>query len=256
MRARALDMALEATVPIALIVLWWFWSASAHSFYYPPLKEILVSFKDTWLFSHVGSDLLPSLYRAGAGYAIGVILGGAIGALMGFSLLAWRALTPIVEFIRPIPGTALIPIGIIILGIGNGMKISVIALACSFPVLLNAIDGVRGVDQTYIDSGRVYGLNGWQRLRHVVIPAALPQIVAGMRTSLSLALVVMVVSEMLASYNGIGYVVLKAEGTYSLPEMWAGIILLGIIGYVLNILFSVVERRVLRWHHGSHGVKI
>lgn len=243
-----------AIVPVAVVALWWVWSGSANSFYFPALKEILVNFRQTWLFSHVRSEIVPSLIRAAGGYALGTAGGILLGLLLGLRPMAWRAAMPIVEFVRSIPGTALIPVGILVFGIGDMMKIGVIGLACLFPVLLNTIDGVSGIDPTYLATSHVYGIGGLDRLRRVIFPAALPQVVAGMRTSVSLALVVMVVSEMLASYNGVGYTVLQAEREFSMPEMWSGIILLGILGFVLNALFSLVERRVLRWHHGAHGI--
>ena len=122
-----------------------------------------------------------------------------------------------------------------------------------WPVLLNTIDGVTGIDPTLNDTARVYGVSGRQRLLRIVLPAASPQIFAGMRTSLSLALILMVISEMVASTNGIGYFVLQSQRTFAIPEMWSGILLLGILGYVLNAGFMLVERRVLRWHRGARA---
>jgi ABC-type nitrate/sulfonate/bicarbonate transport system permease component len=118
---------------------------------------------------------------------------------------------------------------------------------------LNTIDGVAGVEPTLRETAEVYGIGWRDRVLRIILPAAAPQIFAGMRTSLSLALILMVISEMVASTNGIGYFVLQSQRSFAIAEMWSGILLLGILGYVLNALFVVVERRVLRWHRGARA---
>ncbi|WP_199432277.1 ABC transporter permease [Qaidamihabitans albus] len=252
-RRRALLIALEAGVPLAALVTWWVWSAQAGSFYFPPLADILTTFADTWVFERVGSDVLPSLARLAAGFGAAVVLGVAVGTALGSFPLARRVAGPLVEFGRAIPPPALLPFAILVLGVGDAMKVFVIAVVCLWPVLLNTVDGVRGVDPTMLETARVYGIRGAQRLRTIIWPAALPQIFAGMRTSLSLALILMVISEMVASTHGIGYFVLQAQRSFAIPEMWSGIVLLGLLGYLLNAALALVERRVLRWHRGARS---
>jgi ABC-type nitrate/sulfonate/bicarbonate transport system permease component len=244
---------LEVLVPLALIGLWAVWSAGSETFYYPPLTDILETFGETWIFERVGSDVVPSLLRLGAGYVIAVVAAVLVGIPLGLNRTARRAASPIVEFLRAIPPPALLPLAIVVIGVGNSMKIAIIAFVCLWPVLLNTIDGIRGIDPTLNDTTRSYGVRGLTRLRLVVLPAASPQIFAGMRTSLSLAVILMVISEMVASTNGIGFFVLQSQRSFAIPEMWSGILLLGILGYVLNVLFLLIERRVLAWHRGSHS---
>ena len=245
--------ALEIAVPIALLVVWAVWSASADTFYFPPLTEILTTFADTWVFERVGSDVLPSLGRLALGYAIAVVVAVAVGVPLGLSRTLRRATSPLVEFLRAIPPPALLPFAIVVLGVGNAGKVFLIAFVCVWPVLLNTIDGITGIDPTLNDTARVYGVSGRQRLLQIVLPAASPQIFAGMRTSLSLALILMVISEMVASTNGIGFFVLQAQRSFAIPEMWSGILLLGLLGYLLNVAFMLVERRVLAWHRGARA---
>ena len=239
---------LEVLVPLALLGLWAVWSAGSDTFYYPPLTDILETFGETWVFERVGSDVVPSLLRLGAGYAIAVVLAVAVGIPLGLNRTARRAASPIVEFLRAIPPPALLPLAIVVIGVGNSMKVAIIAFVCLWPVLLNTIDGVRGIDPTLRDTARIYGVP-----RLATLPAAAPQIFAGMRTSLSLAVIMMVISEMVASTNGIGFFVLQSQRSFAIPEMWSGILLLGILGYTLNLLFSAVERRVLAWHREAHA---
>ncbi|NIJ12311.1 ABC-type nitrate/sulfonate/bicarbonate transport system permease component [Saccharomonospora amisosensis] len=250
-RRRWALIALEAGVPLAVLAGWWIWSASAGSFYFPPLADILATFADTWLFDRFATDVLPSLRRLAAGFLIAVVIGITVGTLLGLSATARRVAGPIVEFGRAVPPPALLPFGMLVLGVGDTMKIFIIAVVCLWPVLLNTIDGVRGVDPTMLDTARVYGIRGGERLRSIVLPAALPQVFAGMRTSLSLALILMVISEMVASTAGIGYFVLESQRSFAIPEMWSGIVLLGVLGYLLNAALAVVERRVLSWHRGA-----
>jgi ABC-type nitrate/sulfonate/bicarbonate transport system permease component len=245
--------ALEITVPIALLALWAVWSASSDTFYFPPLTDILETFNDTWLFERVGSDVVPSLERLFVGYAIAVVVAVAVGIPLGLSSTARRAASPIVEFLRAIPPPALLPFAIVVLGVGNSGKVFLIAFVCIWPVLLNTIDGVTGIDPTLRETARVYGVSGRDRLLRIVLPAASPQIFAGMRTSLSLALILMVISEMVASTNGIGFFVLQSQRSFAIPEMWSGILLLGLLGYALNLIFVLVERRVLAWHRGARA---
>lgn len=252
-RRRALAVALDVTVPAAVVAAWWVWSTNADSFYFPPLPEILTTFADTWVFERVGSDVVPSLVRLLLGFAIAVVASVAAGSVLGLSAVAGRVAEPITEFLRAIPPPALLPFAILVFGVGDTMKVFIIAFVCLWPVLLNTIDGVRGVDPTLLETARVYRVRGLQRLRRVIWPAALPQIFAGMRTSLSLALILMVISEMVASTHGIGYFVLQSQRSFDIPEMWSGILLLGLLGYLLNAGFAVVERRVLRWHRGARA---
>jgi ABC-type nitrate/sulfonate/bicarbonate transport system permease component len=253
MRSRALAVALEITVPILLLVVWGVWSSGSDTYYFPPLTDIFRTFADTWLFERVGSDVVPSLTRLALGYGIACAVAVAAGLALGLSRPLRRATDPIVQFLRSIPPPALLPFGILVLGVGTSMKVFIIAFVCLWPVLLNTIDGVAGVDPTLRETARVYDISPRDQLLRVTLPSAAPQIFAGMRTSLSLALILMVISEMVASTNGIGYFVLQAQRSFAIPEMWSGILLLGILGYVLNVIFVLIERRVLRWHRGSRA---
>ncbi|MGH3327750.1 MAG: ABC transporter permease [Streptomycetales bacterium] len=256
MTRRTLAVLLEVAVPAAVVAAWWFWSTRAGNFYFPPLPEILTTFADTWLFERVGSDVAPSLARMFAGFLVAVVVAVVLGFVLGLSRPARRVVEPIVEFLRAIPPPALLPFGLLVLGVGDAMKVFIIAVVCVFPVLLNTIDGVSGIDPTLVETARAYGVRGLDRLRRVVLPATLPQVFAGMRTSLSLALILMVISEMVASTNGLGYFVLQSQRSFDIPEMWSGILLLGLLGYVLNAGFTAIERRALRWHQGARASEL
>jgi len=249
--SRALKVGLELVVPVAMLVAWQLWTVHAHSIKFPRLSTILVEFRHMWLFSEFGTHVVPSLERIGAGYGIAVVAGIALGVPLGLSRWARLLAMPHIEWWRAMPPPALLPISIVLLkSIGNTQKIAFIAFFCLFPVLLNTIDGVRGIDPTLIDTARSYGVPRSARIRRVVLPAALPQIVAGMRTSLALAVITMVLSEYFSSTSGVGYVLLESKNTFQLAPMWAAIVLIGVLGYVLNLLFLLAERWALAWHRG------
>jgi ABC-type nitrate/sulfonate/bicarbonate transport system permease component len=245
--------AAQGLVPLAVLIAWGTWSARADNFFFPPLTDILRTFKETWLFSRFGSDAVPSLERMALGFGLAVLLGVGGGLLLGSSPVVDRLAEPMVEFLRAIPPPLLIPFAILGLGIGTQMKVAVIAAGCVWPILLNTIDGVRGTEPTLLETSRVYGVGRWDVLRSVVLPAASPRIFAGLRIALSLALILMVISELQASTNGIGFFVLQAQRSFAIPEMWSGILLLGLLGYLINGGFALLERRLLRWHRGAQA---
>ncbi len=253
MKARVRSAALELVVPIAILFTWGVWSAHADNFFFPPLTDIAASFRENWLFARFTSDIVPSLERMVLGYLLAAVVGVGVGILIGMSPPARAAARPAVEFLRAIPPPLLIPFAILILGIGPQFKVFVIAVGCVWPILLNTVDGIRGIDAVLLETAASYRATRTDRLLGIVIPAASPQIFLGLRSALSLALVLMVISEMEASTNGIGFFVLQSQRSFAIADMWSGILLLGLLGFVLNVAFVELERRVLRWHRGVHA---
>jgi ABC-type nitrate/sulfonate/bicarbonate transport system permease component len=249
--ARLVDALILLVVPIAAIAIWWVASQDSTSPFYPPLETIVEAFEDTWLFERFGSDVVPSLRRLFAGYALAVAVGVGVGALLGRIPTLHRAFNPLVQFGRAIPATALVPVGIVLLGIGDAPKIYLIAFVSLFPILLNTIDGVRSVEPGIEDVARSFRLTRTQRVLAVQLPSAAPQVVSGMRIALGIAFIMMVVSEMVAATSGIGFLTLTAQQSLAVPEMWSGMILLGLLGAVINYVFVVCERRLLRWHYSA-----
>jgi ABC-type nitrate/sulfonate/bicarbonate transport system permease component len=241
----------EIAVPCFIVLAWQLWTAQAHEARFPRPSTILVEFRHLWLFAQFNANVVPSLVRIGAGFAIAVVLGVAIGVPIGLSERARRAAMPHIEYWRAMPPPALLPISIILLhSIADRQKIAFIAFFCIFPVLLNTIDGVRAIEPTLTDTARSYGIPWREQIRRIVLPAASPQIVAGMRNSLALAVIMMVLSEYFSSTSGVGYVLLISKNTVQLVPMWAAIVLIGVLGYLLNLAFVLAERRVLAWHRG------
>jgi ABC-type nitrate/sulfonate/bicarbonate transport system permease component len=247
-------LALQLVLPAALIALWWWTSESSTSIYYPPLSRVLDSLQEDWIFEQVGTDLVPSLGRFTAGYAIAAASGIVAGTLIGLAPRVRQASQPVTEFVRSIPPPLLLPFALAVWGLGNASKIAVIALGSVWPVLLNTIDGVRGVDRETLDMARSFGVGRRMRITHVILPAASPKIAVGMRTALSVALILMVISEMVGSTNGLGFQVLSAQRSFDVPGTYAGVIVIGVVGLVVNLGFLVAEGWIMRWHRGARGL--
>jgi ABC-type nitrate/sulfonate/bicarbonate transport system permease component len=237
-------------LPLVLFALWWVTSANSTNFYFPPLSRIIDSLVEEWFGPRLADDVLPSLLRLAAGYFIAAIVGVTLGVLIGTYKRLRDLLEPVLEFFRAIPPPVIVPILMLIFGIENTMKIVVIAFGCMWPILLNTAEGVRAVDSVLSDTARTYRISGVARLRHLILPAASPQIAAGLRQGLSVAIILMVISELFAASDGLGFAIVQAQRSFAIPEMWAGMIMLGLLGFLLSLLFRLVENRWLAWYHG------
>jgi ABC-type nitrate/sulfonate/bicarbonate transport system permease component len=147
----------------------------------------------------------------------------------------------------------LVPLFIVLLGIGDGMKVALIGFGAVWPILLNTADGVSSVDPLQRDTGRVFRIGARSELWRIILPAAGPSIFAGLRISLSIAVILMVISEMVATINGVGFALVQAQRSFRTLDLWAAILVLGVIGYALNTLLGAVESRVLAWHRGARS---
>jgi ABC-type nitrate/sulfonate/bicarbonate transport system permease component len=212
-----------------------------------PLSKILRAFFDLLMSGEIFVWLGPSLYRLSLGFLAAAAAGVVVGLVMGYFRIAYDLLEPLVEFLRPLPSPAYIPIVILFLGIDDAMKIAVIAFASFFPVVINTYSGVVNVDPTFVDVARTLGVRRRDIALRVILPAALPFTFSGLRVSLGIALIVTVLSEMIAGNSGIGFFVLDMQRAFRNAEMFAAVIVLGIVGYLLNRLFLWVERRAVGW---------
>jgi ABC-type nitrate/sulfonate/bicarbonate transport system permease component len=248
--AAARRVLVVAGLPLALLALWWVASAGSESFYLPPLRKIMETFADVWLGARLVDDVLPSVVRLLAGFAPATVAGVALGVAVGSSRRLRAACEPVLEFLRAIPPPVLVPIFILIAGIGTTMKVLVIVSGCLWPILLNTVEGVRARDEVLEDTCRAYGIRGAARLRHLVLRSASPQIVTGMRQALAIGIILMVISEMFAASSGLGFTIIHFQRGFAIPEMWSGILLLGLLGVILSLGFGAFEHRVLAWYYG------
>jgi len=244
---------------ILILLLLCFWQYSALYIMdtptWPPVTRILAALYENIIDGTLIVNLLATLWRQMLGYWLAVVLGVSLGLAIGYYRFAYNLLEPLIEVFRPIPGPAYLPVLVLFVGIGNEMKVTLVLVASLFPILLNTYGGVRSIDPVQFDTARTLGLTTLQTLREVVLPAASPQILTGMRISLAISLILAILSEMIVSNDGLGYFTLLAERTFKVPDMYAGIFTLAMFGYVLNRLFLLGEARIIRWHQESSGRK-
>lgn len=242
-------------LPILLMLIWWASTLGEANFFVPTPATLAGTFGGLWFGERFLTDVVPSLGRLLVGVVAAVIIGVAGGVLIGSIRWLRALLEPILEFFRAIPPPVLVPVLMLLMGITDSMKVVVIISGCLWPVLLNTIEGVRGVDPVLSDSARVYGISGWARVRYLVLFSASPHILAGVRQSLSLGLILMVISEMFASSSGLGFTIVQFQRSFAIPEMWSGIVILGLLGVGLSLIFQWAERNILRWYHGQKEVE-
>lgn len=256
------ELLLRSTVLAGVLAAWQLATMAVDSLFFPTPLEIFGQVYETWLSGPVSTlfltdavaeNVAPSLTRLLLGWVLAGVLGIGLGLAIG--RIGWLAavLDPIVQFVRAIPPPALLPLFLVLLGIGDAMKVGLIAVGVFPPILLNTIDGVRSVEPLHLETGRVYGVDRRRRLTHIILPAAMPKIFAGLRISLALAVILMVISELVASTDGIGFELLQAQRSFRITDMWAHIVLLSVLGLLLNGALTLVERRALRWHRGARG---
>ncbi|GAA3202239.1 ABC transporter permease [Microbacterium terregens] len=251
---RVARIATALWLPVLLVALWWAATASSTSPFFPPLGDILVETWNQWVVFGAWTNAVSSLRNLLIGYVFGTLIG-----LIGGSLL-WRlrylriAANPLIYFLYVLPAPALLPAMIAIFGIGDMRQVALIALGSIWPTLLNTLDGMRGIDTVKFDTAKALRLGGWRTYFSLVLPGAAPQIAAGLRASLTVGIILMVVSEMVAARSGIGYFILQSQAEFAIKKMWTGIIVLALIGTLLNYLFVLVERVTLRWYYRSRAL--
>jgi ABC-type nitrate/sulfonate/bicarbonate transport system permease component len=193
--------------------------------------------------SQVGVTL--QVYAEGLGFATALAI--ILGILMGTYRGVYNAFKLIIEFMRPIPSVAMIPLAILFLGLGTQMRLSIVTYAAFWPLLISTLYGVRGIDPQALEVARNFGITGLDALRRVALPSTLASIMTGVRVSSSIALVVTVTSELVAGNSGLGFYISQMEQANQLPPMYAAIVLTGILGYLLNLLWLQVDRRIVFW---------
>lgn len=250
LRSHAADVLIRLAALGALLAFWWWATARSDSLFFPTPDTVFESVWNDWLNNFGESwreNFGPSLKRLLLGYGVAAAASVAIGVAIGRSRRFGEYVEPIIHFVRAVPPPAFLPLFIILLGIEDLQKIVLIAVGVFPPILLNTIDGVRSIDPQQFETAAVLQISRRRRITHVILPAAAPKIFAGLRISMSIAVILMVISELFAATNGLGFRILQTSRQYRYVELWAGIVVLGVVGTVLNGMLVLVERRVLRW---------
>lgn len=243
-----------------LLLLWQLVTTAGGWVFFPPPSRIFERVHQNWFSAPASSlfltaefwdDVVPSVGRALAGLAIATIIGITLGVIAGQWASAAAYIDPPVNFMRSLPKPAIVPIFLLVLGATDSMRIGLIAFGCIWPILLNTMQGVRSVDPAYRETATAFHIPTVVTFFRVILPAASPKIAAGIRVSLSLSLILMVLSEWMLAQNGLGYFLISAQRKFQVLDLWSAIVLLGLVGYALNVVFLAAERRLLGWHRAT-----
>ncbi len=213
----------------------------------PPLSAVIASWIDMIKDGELITNSLSSLYRAGAGLALAILIGGVLGIFMAWWKPVNVLLAPIVEIFYPLPKSALIPVTVIWLGYGDGSKILLIFLGCMLPVTIGAFNGARSSEQALVWSARSMGANRLRMLWDVVLPSAMPELLNGIRTALALSFILLVSSELIVAQKGFGYLIgyLGANGSYD--AMYAVVLTVAFLGFAADRVYLAITKRTLAW---------
>lgn len=243
----------EAIIPtiilLSLICIWEIISrAGIFVYIMPPFSLILIRLIQMLVNGQLTEHIVASLIRSFMGFALAATLGVSLGIILGWSRRIYKILESPIELFRPIPSIALIPLAILWFGIGEASKIFIIAFACFWPILMNTIYGVRGIDDYMIKSAKSMNAKTDDLLFKVAVPAASPYIFGGLRISLAMSFILLIGSEMVAAQNGLGFLILLFEETFRIKEMYGVLILIVLLAYLSNRILLKIEDHYIAWH--------
>lgn len=234
---------------LLLVAVWQFlpeWGVVDKTFV-PPFSEVISAWWHLLKEGTLWHDTKASLIRALGGFAIAVAIGVPLGLLIGWYRLVAEVLNPVLELFRNTAALSLLPVFILIMGIGESSKIAFVAYACVWPVLLNTISGVESVDPLLVKSSRSLGFGSIRTFQKVVLPAAVPTIFTGIRLAGSFSLLVLIAAELVGANSGLGFLITYSQQNFAIPNMYAAIITISMIGIVLNQLLLLLERHFSTW---------
>lgn len=213
----------------------------------PRPSDVLDTFRQLYDSGLLFKHLVPSLSRLFVGALIGVSVGVSVGIAIGLFSYIRSGLVPLVAAIFPIPKIALLPLFVIWFGIGEGSKYALIAFGTFTPTVVATYGAVDNVDRTLIRMGQSFGLSWWSIVRKIVLPGAMPGILSGLRISLAIAIILLVAAEMLGAEYGIGAYILEAGSLYDLERLFAGVVILSLLGVLVSAVIGLLEKRLLSW---------
>lgn len=240
-------------IPLGLIVLIIFWVIIAsfkiiNPIFLPSPFDVSKQLWNLLISGEIAHDLYSTMYRLIIGFSLGIFIGVPIGLLMGYSKRVYDAMEVVIEMFRSIPVVALFPLFLIFFGLGDASKFTIAAWSSSLIILINTMYGVKNRKQTRIMVAQTMKATPAQIFVKIVFPEAIPDMFVGLRTGLSIALIVVIMSEMfMGTQTGLGQRIFNAHLLYQIPEMYAAIIITGLLGFTINKLFIMAEKRFLHW---------
>lgn len=244
------------TKTIAVLVLLGLWEIAPRvglvdPVFLPPFHDVVRALIDLAVNGQLASNIEASLIRSLCGFALALVVAVPLGLLIGWYKPVSDVLTPLLQVFLNTAALALLPVFVLILGIGETSKIAIVFYACTWPILLNTITAVRNVDPTLLKLARSLDLSPVRLFARVVLPASVPTIFTGIRLAGASAIVVVIAAELVGAKAGLGYLINASQYNFAIPQMYAGIVTISVIGVLFNQLLVIVERRFTSWRTGS-----
>ncbi len=245
---------LRRTAAVAMLLLVWEVAPRTglvDAVFLPPFSDVLLALRDLAVSGELWQHVSASLFRSVIGFSIAVAGAIPLGLAIGWYRPVAELVNPLLEVFRNTAALALLPVFILILGLGETSKIALVVYACSFPILLNTIAGVKGVDPLLIKSARSMGLSPVRLFAKVILPAAVPTIFTGIRLAGAYSILILIAAEMVGAKAGLGYLITYAQFNFAVPDMYAGVVTISAIGLLANQLLVTLERRFSTWRQTS-----
>ncbi|WP_251547674.1 ABC transporter permease subunit [Limosilactobacillus caecicola] len=248
---RKLDRLLPWLIPVSLVILWQVAVSTKliDSSFVPAPSAVIAQGVSLWQSGELQKNICISLFRASVGFVIGGGSGLVLGLVNGLSKTARATLDSTVQMLRNIPHLALIPVMILVLGIGESAKISLVAIGCLFPMYINTYHGITSVDHGLIEMGKSYGLSSWALLRKIILPSALPSILMGVRYALGVMWTTLIVAETVSADSGIGYMSTNAQQFMNMKTIFLCITIYALLGKLSDVIAKTFEQIYLDWRN-------
>ena len=249
LRAKRRDRIISVASPLGLLLAWEFaaWAGWIDIRFFPAPSSILVTLVDMARAGELADNVLITLQRI----ALGFVLGGVPAIVIGVAMGLWRPIRalvdPLIAATYPIPKSSLMPLILLIFGLGEMSKIVMVAIGVFYPMAINATAGVLQINKIYLDVGKSYQASRWDMFRTIALPGALPFIMTGVKLGAGLALILIAVAEMVGAKSGIGYMIWSAWETFAVKKMYVGLLVVAVIGFAISLALSEIERLVIRW---------
>jgi NitT/TauT family transport system permease protein len=213
----------------------------------PPVSDVIAAFVELFRTGRVFDHIAVSLKRLSVGFGLSAVAGVTVGLMIGEIRTIYELLNPLVELLRPIAPIALYPVFILLFGLGFLSKVAIIAWVCFFPIVLNTVEGVQSIDSAHRKAALSMNASRTKLIRSVVLPGSAYWIVTGLRIGAGSGFLALIAAEMIGATDGLGYFIIDASRRFQTEEMYAGIVLIGIVGYVTNAMFLFAESWVIKW---------
>jgi ABC-type nitrate/sulfonate/bicarbonate transport system permease component len=246
---RTRERILGIASPIALLAVWEL-AARLHLIdtrFFPAPSSVIAVLIDMLWSGELVTHTLVSLRRLALGTLIGGVPALVLGIAMGLNRWVRAVVDPLVAATYPIPKSAILPLALLIFGLGEGSKIFMVAVGVFFPVVINATTGVLEINRIYLDVGRNYKASRWNTFWTIALPGALPVIMTGFKLGIGIGLVLIAIAEMIGAKSGLGYMIWTAWETFSVEQMYVGLFMIAIIGFVLTVALNELERVIIPW---------